>query len=246
MASTMSLSGASVMVITFDEPKAGLQHGSVLSGLFSAQGTLYPGVTLSVTNPNKRHDVGAIYDTNTRNGADPDLEYPFPAGNLAGKSLGNSWIIAENIRDRNGDKILDSPDDEARGGTFTIEFSSNEIQVISFALIDALDSGNRLQTVLTDSAKNSITLDRVDLQSLSSGLVYGSNTANQTGDLSAAKFQLKNIKRVDITTNDSLAIDNVTYAIPEPRTYGLLLLAGITAWVTRWGRNRLHKDQKTL
>ncbi|MEM9444802.1 MAG: PEP-CTERM sorting domain-containing protein [Verrucomicrobiota bacterium] len=211
--------------ITFDEPEQAFQHGSIVtSSAFGPTGDQYSGVSLSVSNPARLLSVGATYNTNVLLGLDPDLQAPFSGGNIQNLNLGNALIIAEFLLGFNSG-ILTFPSDQSTGGLFTIEFQSDLVDRLSFAVIDFLNNGTILDVTLTDSLDNSVTLTISDLEDLTSGEVFGSNTANQFGFIDAADYGLQNIKEAVIETDDSIAIDNIIYnVVPEPSTYALLMI----------------------
>lgn len=67
-------------------------------------------------------DLLTIFDTSNPTGGDFDLQTPgFGPGNDVAQEY--VLIIAENDGNANGDKLIDDPDDEAFGGTISLQFS---------------------------------------------------------------------------------------------------------------------------
>src|SRR5436190_16557817 len=87
-------------------------HGKVVANQYrSYQG----GITISADNFRAGGpDMAIVFDSRRTNTADPDLQAPFVAGNLAPgtTTVGNMLIIAENSIEANHDGLIDSPDDE--------------------------------------------------------------------------------------------------------------------------------------
>ncbi len=111
------------------------------------------GVAISVANYNgSSTSTGlALFDSESPTGNDWDLgtsneDWGGPGDGSGGEDTnfferGNVLIHAEDLGDSNGDGLLDDPDDEASGATFTFEFDE-EVCLKSITLIDVESSEN--------------------------------------------------------------------------------------------------------
>ena len=217
--------------ITFDEPSVGLQHGSLFAG--NEYSGLGGGVTFTVDS-NGSHDQLLVFDTQQSGTADPDLESPFAGGNLQGvQGLGNALIIAENIIDRNNDGFVDSPDDEARGGTIGVVFGNNLVQSIGFNLYDTPESRNsNVSVIFRDASGASVTWNPGDLLANGTNVSFANHYGNRFEDVTASQLGLQNIQSVDFNI-ESGAVDSLTFkTVPEPSSAALLGL-GVTVLLLR-------------
>jgi hypothetical protein len=219
--------------ITFDEPAQGFVHGSRLAGNEYAA----DGVLISVKSNGARNQ-GIIFDTNATGTADNDLEAPFSGGNLAGSTdLGNALIIAENLIDSNNDSIIDSPDDEARGGAFRFEFRT-PIETFGFSLYDTPEDNSERALLITfdDGGGNSAELTLSDLIALNPGAEFANHYANSFNPVTLADTGLSQFSSVTVEIAGSGAIDTLTYTVvPEPST---ALLGAFTFLFTCLRRRR--------
>lgn len=219
-AALLLVSGAaSADVLDFNS----LEAGTFVSNQFGDSN----GVFIGANNPNRDFDVATIYDSLGSGGADPDLEGPpWEGGNLAPDrvSLGMMLIIAENIDDRDGDGLIDSPDDEGSrpAGSLIFEFTTVQTE-LGFDVIDLEDTelgsielwlGRDQQTVIQFA-------DFLDSNSpyYDASVDYGDNHANRLhilGPTSDIGYD-----RLVINLGGSAAIDNVVFAVPAPGTLAL-------------------------
>lgn len=127
------------------------------------------GVNFTIANNRPQHpDKGIIFDTSNPTGGDTDLGTPNAAfggpgigagggSGLVGSNavaLGNVLIIAENDMDANSDGLVDVPDDEAHGGSITIDFTA-PTEVFEIELLD-LDDGNGGNILFAELVNGSI------------------------------------------------------------------------------------------
>ena len=126
---------------------------SLSEGQLVGNGTLGAGINVTVNNKNSSHpDQAIIFDSSCPGGCsgnDPDLETPgFGTGNDTAQ--GKILIIAEDVVDvAPADGLVDDPDDEAAGGSITIDFPSLR-RLSSFRVVDGEESGGSV--VVTNTA----------------------------------------------------------------------------------------------
>jgi hypothetical protein len=132
---------------------SGLPAGAVVSGQTPSGGT-HPGdsfadFVLSCVNDGDGPNSIIVFDSQSPTGNDADLGTPnedfdgpgvgwggrqgAPGEN--GRSYDNLLIIAEDLCDKNGDDLVDDPDDEAFGGVFIFDYES-AVQVMYVVLVD--------------------------------------------------------------------------------------------------------------
>jgi len=197
-----------------------LAHGEIVNSQYAALG-----ISVSAVNPNRSHDLAAIYDTGTVGGADPDLEGPpWSSGNIdPDEDLGNLLIIAENDRGAE-DGILDDPDDEGRrpAGSLVFDFDFRATE-IGFDLVDVeshtLEDGG---LTLFDGADVVLEFTWADLVSSDSDIydatiAFGNVSANRLDMLEVAD----GFDRAVIDLGGSGAVGNLAI-VPAPGTIALL------------------------
>lgn len=204
-----------------------LIHGEIITNQFE------PFMSIAVDNTAGGPDIGAIYDTTTTGGADPDLEDPWSGGNLASNTfLGNMLIIAENDIDANSDGILDDPDDEAGrpSGTITLEFGFR----VSYFGFDFVDIDNEIdESTSIDFFENNILLGSISFDEFMDGgaydndAVYGNNFANRIAPITAASFGATGFDKIVFNVGGSSAYDN--FVVPAPSGAALLGLGALAA-----------------
>lgn len=129
------------------------------------------GFTISASNNRPGHPDKAItFDSSNPTGGDTDLGTPnvafggpgIGAGGGLGQpgenntALGNLVIVAEDDVDANNDGLVDDPDDEAQGGTITIDFNG-PVNLDYIKLVDLDDgSGGSVISCLTPSGTVSV------------------------------------------------------------------------------------------
>ncbi len=162
---------------------AGLSNGEVLDDQFADLG-----ITFSAFSNKKSTHSALIFDTDLDNTADPDLE----------QNVGNVMIIAENLKDRDNDGLIDSPDDNARGGSITVMFDQ-PFFVESFLALDLERAGSQ---VIAFDAEGSEIL-RTDLP--------------RTGDSQNEEVELNvgGVSKLMFQYRDSGAFTNLLFC-PEP------------------------------
>jgi hypothetical protein len=232
-----SSAALAVQIIDFDD----LPVGAFVTDQYFAS----HGVTIEAHNPNRTHDAAITFDS--QNGSPPDLDLQGPdwaGGNLAADAtvLGNLLIIAQNIRDTNGDGLVDVPNDEGRrpGGSVTFHFS---IPILSFGL-DLVDVELPAELGSLDFYAQGIllgSLDWLDLAALDPTIVWGDsagardNFANRVSPIGASFFQADHFDKVVVNMGGSGAMDNITFdfaRVPEPGL-AVLLGAGLLAALRR-------------
>ncbi len=220
---------ASATTIDFDL----LQHGEVVNTQFVDDF----GVTIGAVNRGGGPDLAIAFDSLRTGTRDPDLEGPsWRGGNLdSSTSLGRLLIIAENGTDRNGDLLIDNPDDEGNrpAGSLLFDF---QVPIVSFGfdLIDVegpeeFGSNSGFVAVFYDG--NDTELARVGFGAFVDpaspffvdGVAFGNNTANRIPALTAEALGIVEFRRVELNLGGSSAVDNIRFEpIPEPSTLVLL------------------------
>lgn len=144
---------ADCITIDFDEDGNGepMVAGTIISHQFAGYG-----VKIMAHNNASNHPSEALlFNSSEPTGNDYDLGSPHTdfggpgrgEGGVRGskgandKALGNVLIIAENVDDKDGDMMVDDPDDEAKGGSLVFEFDQ-VVSVQSITLLDADDGNN--------------------------------------------------------------------------------------------------------
>lgn len=169
------------------------------------------GITVSAINDKSGHpDLAITFDSENPTGGDYDLGTPHtdfggPGIGNGGKSgapgensepLGNVLIIAENDLDANNDGLIDTPDDEARGGLIDLVFAE-PTYVEGFTLIDI--DGNETNA-------------KVELHG--TGGLLGTHLAGALGNNSVEDrlVDTNNVTRMKVFFEHSGAIDNICVA----------------------------------
>lgn len=208
--------------ISFDESTQGLKHGSLFAG--DEYAGLGGGVRFHVKSRGA-HDQLLIFDTDERRTADPDLENPFAGGNLKGRvGLGNALIIAENIIDADRDGLVDSPDDEARGGTIGVVFANTRVNSVGFSLYDTPETKDTdVSIVFKDGDGNFVSWGALELAAHGSNVSFANHYGNEFKDITAKQLGLKNIQAIDFNI-ESGAVDSLHFCatVPEPSSAALL------------------------
>ncbi len=217
---------AEIVVLDFDA----LAAGETVSGQIN------PFVSLTTTGG---AGTAIAFDTNNPTGGDEDLEIFFNASEGFGPPpSGNVLIIAENLNDANNDGLVDIPDDNAGGGTFTFDFVE-EVTFLGFNGIDFTDANGFLQVDLFGDLGSlfSFAIDDVAGPGIDSVLEVGDNTfiglfANIFGADGVA-----GVTQAVITLGGSGAIDSLTFEIsevPVPAALPLMLTAlGFGGYISR-------------
>ncbi|MEL6790890.1 MAG: hypothetical protein AAGL18_02530 [Pseudomonadota bacterium] len=189
-------------------------------------GDINPFVRLTTTGG---QGAAVVFDTRNPTGGDEDLilvtnltpgvNGPSPGGNVL--------IIAENLIDADMNGLVDIPDDNANGGSFTFDFA-NEVTFFGFNAIDFTDGGGFLTVDLFGASGNlfSFTIDDV----MRSGVDLVADVGDQ------AFFGLFNnifgddgiagVTQAVITLGGSGAIDGVSFhanEVPVPAALPLMV-----------------------
>jgi len=217
-------SHAQTFVADFNQKE--LVHGKILTGDEYDSGP-GGGFTFKVETGNGLN-TAIIFDTNETGTADPDLEFPFSGGNLAGSRLNQILIFADNLGGSEKDGIVDQPNDSAAGGVFNLSFNDKQTSAFGFALVDAPEKEESFGIAFTDSNGKSVKLNLEEFLKVSNTTDFegGDNFANQFNMTRARDLGLANIKEVSINLKASGGIDNLTWTVPEP-TSALLSLVGL-------------------
>lgn len=216
--------------ITFDEPLQSLAHGEIVDADF-------PGVAISAINPHRGFDLAIAFDTTVLSSADPDLQFPFIAGNAAGATLGNVLILAENDSGC-GDDLCDEPDDEGRSSAafmgFVLAFDA-DLTAFSLTMLD-IEAGQANGASLA-FFRDGLPVGQVFLSEFAcaSGSFCdpsvdfaGDRSANRLPAVTAAALGGA-FDEVRIDLHGSGAVDALSFTVPEPALCGLLAPALLLA-----------------
>lgn len=134
---------------------------------------LYPDFTVSLSASGS--DYLSVYDTTGSGGEDPDLEQPWTTGNAGNINVGNALII----QDANDS----DPNDSARGGTITFDFTpaiNNGYDITGFGFYWAdMDENSEDNTVTLSD--NAMPMNMVSFQfsDLINGLYPGASSIDE-------------------------------------------------------------------
>lgn len=190
----------SCQTIDFDVAADGsaVEAGQDLSTLWSAMG-----VTLSADDD--RWPIA--FDSSEPSGGDYDLGTPnsIHGGPGVGRggvnnteSLGMVMIVPENLRDSDGDGLVDDPDDDAAGGKLTLTFDGPSADgTACLTGLDLLDIDGAEDAVVTAFDPDGVELDRA--------------VADPLGDNSWQRLELElcGVGSVEIDLSSSGGIDNI-------------------------------------
>jgi hypothetical protein len=181
-------------------------------------------------------DALVAFDTNPdRRVADPDLQGPrWAGGNISSAHLGRILILPEQVIDRNGDGLVDWPDDVLEGGAFDISFA-DPISEFGFDLVDI--EGSEMGAISFHFEGSKVAkLTFADLRKRDKSISWGDRTANRILPITALELGVQAFDRIKIHLVGTGGIDNLTYdddfpPIPEPTGLGAaaLGLAGLAA-----------------
>jgi len=214
----------------------GLNTGTVCNTQYVATA----GVTVSCDNYNPaagHPDKCVIFNSALSNTADADLEWDgmWSAGNIKNVALGKFMTIAENDVDTSpANGLIDSPDDEADGGTIFLKFTTPQRQ-FGFDLIDIElhPEIDHVDFLLRGVLFKSVTFDKFALAGPfhRNGIVYADRSANRIAPITSNDMNGSAFDEVRFYLPECGAIDNLTFsdtapAVPEPATASVLALAG--------------------
>jgi len=236
------------IVVTFE----GFAHGQKLGSAYGKTASNQVDIKVANSDP-IAPDVPVIFDTRKQNTSDPDLEAPFPSGNLRGQQLGNILIIPENNIDANHDGILDDPDDlgSRPSGQFRLTFTSQKMTSFGLDMVDIeqVEIPKSLAYIIFQRRLGTNTYQEITrvpfVNFVTPGnkyydptIQFGDHSANRIKPITAASLGsgVTSFDRVIINLDGSGAIDNLRFTpfvtVPEPAT-GLALLAGATVLLPR-------------
>ena len=222
-----SKAGLTVSGDTYNLDFEGLEHGRIVNNQYQ------PLLGISVDNPNRSFDLGVAFDTNRSGTADPDLQFPWTGGNLAGQRLGNMLIIQEN-NNGIGDGIANRPDDEGNrpAGTITLTWSE-DVASFGFDVADLESvSAERSEVRFYNGASLLLTVDFMDFVTNGSAdydptVSFGDRTANRIAPIDVLGRTGFGADRIEIAVGGSSAYDNFTgELVPTPASLALLGLGG--------------------
>jgi hypothetical protein len=176
-----------------------------------------PGVTVSALNGTlgpRRHpwrdrrgarpglghpDVAVIFDSAAPTGGDYDLQTPgYGTGNTAAQ--GHVLIIAEKAIDRDGDGLVDVPDDEANGGILRFDFHA-PVDLVRLTVIDIEEEGGELRLYSEGE--------------LVFGAALPASDDNSVQHLSLARAPL-GVDALELVLAGSGAVDDLVYCAEPP------------------------------
>jgi len=246
--------------LNFDE---GVNGSSVL---YNSDGSLQLdqwedwGVTLSGYNQRKQREAKLnTYDSNSRGGADDDLE----TGAIYGTALqGNVLIIQEEYNsNKSGGQWI--ADDEWGGGNINFGFDS-AVSLTSFSMLDIDDNGSGIKVTGKGTDGNDLNID-IDalindheaMHGNKQGSVFSSegvtitqlsnkrnNNSMYQFDLDQSFFANRRFTDVEFTYPGSGAISGIQWQtndaedIPEPSVVGGLLMLGFIG-ASKYRKNKL-------
>lgn len=228
------------------------EHGRVMNGVDLG------GVTLGVDNFHSTTDLLVAFDTTLRGTRDPDLQGPNPSGgswsrgNLSGggSPLGTILIIQEVNNGFRGftdasNTVVSKPDDEGRrrggispgAGEITFDFDA-PVKGLGFTLVDVEETGefnNETGFFATFQSGGETAMvsfkDFVDAGSpfYDPTVVFGNNSANRIGTITAEQLGLSGIDRVTMNFGGSGGVGGLQVTgIPTPgAAFGGVTMMGI-------------------
>ena len=187
----------------------GLPAGTVVNSVSVGSGVSGDPISGSVAvfgdsaNPNINTNAAIVFDATCGGGTpadctgdDPDLFMP---------ALGNVLIMAENLRDSNGDGLVDNPDDaDLPNAPFSFDFSGFGPGTVTVHSFDVLD----IEPVEAPALVELFGPGNVSL---------GVTSIPATGDngLGTVNLGVSGVERMMVTLNGSGAIDNIDVSIEE-------------------------------
>ena len=209
-------------IITFED----LEEGARLSEVLGSRGSGPIGV--QGINPllSKSINAAVVFDSACPPGGRPrdctgeDIDLGTPNEAFGGPGIGSGGassndtalgkvlIIAENVEDANGDRLVDDPNDARQGGILQLDFAalgSVTMQSITFVDLDDPDPAQKVE-LFRGGVKGTL-LKTVPLPG-----------AGNNG-VSVVSLQVAGVDTVVITLTDSAAIDNISFT-PESEAAG--------------------------
>lgn len=214
-------------VITFE----GFEAGARLSGVFGSRGS--GPIFVQGTNPLLSTGINAavVFDSacppsgipRDCTGGDSDLGTPNEAFGGPGvgsggatsndTALGKLLIIAEDVDDGSGDRLVDDPNDAGHGGTLLLDFSA--VGTVIMHAITFVDLNHPDPTQKVDLFRGGVT-----------GTLLATVPLPVTGNngVSVVPLNIPGVDTVTVTLADSSAIDNITFT-PESEPAVMISLA---------------------
>ncbi|TMB67200.1 MAG: hypothetical protein E6J43_09095 [Chloroflexi bacterium] len=158
---------------------AGLPTGTILGEQYASLGVHISGSTSRTDLP----DAIVVFNSNGTGSHDPDLEV----------HIGNIAILANNLSDKNGDGLVDFPDENNYGGKQVYQFDS-PVHIGSFLFIDK-DHGTPERATAYDADGNVVS---------SVPIPVGANASVQTIDVNA-----DDAVKLEIRYRDSGALTDI-------------------------------------
>ena len=165
---------------------AGLPAGTILSEQYASLGVHIAGSTSRTDLP----DAVVVFNSNATGGHEPDLEV----------GIGNIAILANNLTDKNGDGLVDFPDENNYGGKQVYEFDS-PVHIGRFLFIDK-DHGTPDRATAYDASDSVIS---------SVPIPVGANASVQTINVNA-----DNAVKLEIRYRDSGGLTGIQVCPSAP------------------------------
>jgi hypothetical protein len=166
---------------------SGLPAGTVLGEQYASYG-----VHISAVANGDGPPAAIVFDSNASGSNDPDLEV----------GIGNISILARDLKDENGDGLVDVPDENNSGGAQIFTFDQ-AVHVESFVFIDK-DHGTPDKAVAYDASNDVIKTVPIPL---------GANGSVQTINVDA-----DNVRRLEIVYRDSGGLTGIVINCPAATT----------------------------
>ena len=212
---------AAPIVVDFDARQAGE----------IADGQINPFVSLTTSGG---AGAGIIFDTNNPTGGDGDLVpnvlvNPSVSGPDAS---GNVLIVAERLTDTDMNGLVDNPDDNAGGGTFSFTFNE-AVSFLGLNAVDFTDGGSSLTVELFGSTGQLLSTTIASLSGPGVDIVasVGDNAYFRLFENVFGTEGIAGVTRADITLTGSGAIDTLVFDVSEiPVPAALPLMASALAF----------------
>ena len=162
---------------------SGLPAGTILGEQYASYG-----VHLSVLANGDHPPAAIVFDSNASGSNDPDLEV----------DIGNISILARDVKDENGDGLVDFPDENNSGGAQIFTFDQ-PVHVESFVFIDK-DHGTPDEATAYDASNHEIKTVPIPV---------GANGSVQTINVDA-----DNVRRLEIVYRDSGGLTGIVINCP--------------------------------
>jgi hypothetical protein len=162
---------------------SGLPAGTIIGEQYASYG-----VHISVVANGGHPPAAIVFDSNASGSNDPDLEV----------DIGNISILARDVKDENGDGLVDFPDENNSGGAQILTFDQ-PVHVESFVFIDK-DHGVPDKATAYDASNHEIKTVPIPV---------GANGSVQTINVDA-----DNVRRLEIVYRDSGGLTGIVINCP--------------------------------